>query len=57
MGMSEWLVRLQEMPEYQEGYNNPGVPGTYGFGDKRDAYQLGQQDWHTDNAPRTEPDE
>lgn len=58
MGMSDWIVRLQGLPEYEKGYNNPGVKCPHPIGtDQCHAYELGQQDWELDNRPRTEPDE
>jgi hypothetical protein len=56
--MGDHILALQELPEYQLGYNswgqmNPHRPGTL----EHQAFALGQQHWWDMNQSRNEPNE
>lgn len=58
MGMSDYILTLQALPEYEEGYNNPDLTQKVPYsGSAGDAFALGRQDWWQDNASFPEPDE
>lgn len=54
--IGQWVVYIQSLPAYEEGYKNPGAEvNPYRAGtDEHTAYNFGISNWWADNKERNE---